>query len=44
MNRRTCTALIVVLLFSDRDAGFYQPVYNDGEAHWWDAERVRLVR
>jgi len=27
--------------FSDRDAGFYQHVYNDGGAHWWDAEDYR---
>ena len=27
--------------FSDRDAAFYQHVYGDGGAHWWDAEDFR---
>jgi hypothetical protein len=27
--------------FSDRDSGFYQFVYGDGGAHWWDAEDFR---
>src|SRR5262245_42044584 len=27
--------------FSDRDSGFYQYVYGDGGAHWWDAEDFR---
>jgi hypothetical protein len=27
--------------FSDRDSGFYQHVYGDGGAHWWDAEDFR---
>jgi hypothetical protein len=27
--------------FSDRDSGFYQYVYGDGGASWWDAEDFR---
>ena len=27
--------------FSDRDSAFYQYVYGDGGAHWWDAEDFR---
>jgi hypothetical protein len=27
--------------FSDRDSAFYQQVYGDGGAHWWDAEDFR---
>jgi hypothetical protein len=27
--------------FSDRDSGFYQYVYGDGGAHWWDADDFR---
>jgi hypothetical protein len=32
---------IIFAEFSDRDAGFYQYVYADGGAHWWDAEDFR---
>jgi hypothetical protein len=27
--------------FSDRDSGFYQYIYGDGGASWWDAEDFR---
>ena len=27
--------------FSDRDSAFYQYVYGDSGAHWWDAEDFR---
>jgi hypothetical protein len=32
---------VVFAEFSDRDAGFYQYVYGDNGAHWWDAEDFR---
>jgi hypothetical protein len=32
---------IVFAEFSDRDSGFYEHVYLDGGAHWWDAEDFR---
>ena len=32
---------IVFAEFSDRDSGFYQHVYGDNGAHWWDAEDFR---
>jgi hypothetical protein len=32
---------VVFAEFSDRDSAFYQYVYGDGGAHWWDSEDFR---